>query len=489
MIASRRRAPCLVITLAAALACIILLTGSGCASIDPWSEMSRAPASRSAAYEGKFDIKEPDASDEAGLPNELTGKELTLGECIIIALERNPRTAISWQAAMAAAARVGQSKSAYLPGIGFSTGASRSDPVELDEKADAGPRDFFDAVFGVRYLLFDGGERSANLAGAKAELLAANFRHNATLQDVALSVAEAYYDLLASVELRDLAVETVNQRDYHLRIAEARHATGLVAKSDVLKVETEKADADLEFVRAENSLNVARGRLARAMGLHVSTALQIADVSEDGYSMEMPDIELLLDEAAKNRPELKIALAEIEAERSAVKAAQARFWPTVTFDSGAGWAGRTFFPGESQWSFGLGLDAPVFTGFDRTYGLHRARANLDRAVAERSDLLRGIELEVWTAYWQIIESGQAIEAAERFVASAEESARAAEAEYKNGTESIIGLIDAQTARTAARTRLIQARLDRHTAIARFERAVGSSLTETQRVASRKGEAD
>jgi outer membrane protein TolC len=88
-----------------------------------------------------------------------------------------------------------------------------------------------------------------------------------------------------------------------------------------------------------------------------------------------------------------------------------------------------------------------------------------------------VELEVWTAYWQIIESSQAIEAASRFVASAEESARVAEGEYKNGTGSIIELIDAQTARTTARTRLIQARLGWHTAMARFERAVGRSLTQ------------
>jgi outer membrane protein TolC len=109
--------------------------------------------------------------------------------------------------------------------------------------------------------------------------------------------------------------------------------------------------------------------------------------------------------------------------------------------------------------------------------VHGSQADLDRARAIREAALRGVELEVWTAYWQTIEAGEAIEAAERFVASAEESARVAEGEYKDGTGTIIGLIDAQTARTAAKNRLIQARLDWRTAAARFERAVGRSLTE------------
>ena len=123
------------------------------------------------------------------------------------------------------------------------------------------------------------------------------------------------------------------------------------------------------------------------------------------------------------------------------------------------------------------MDLPLFTGFDRNYQLHAGKAELDRALAVRRIVLQGVELDVWTAYWQTIEATQAIEAAERFVASAEESARVAEGEYKSGAGSILGLIDAQTARSAAKDRLIQARLDWRTAVARFERAVGRSLIE------------
>jgi len=50
-----------------------------------------------------------------------------------------------------------------------------------------------------------------------------------------------------------------------------------------------------------------------------------------------------------------------------------------------------------------------------------------------------------------------------------------EGEYKNGTTSIIEVTDAQTARTTANVRLVQARLDWHTALARLERAIGRTL--------------
>jgi outer membrane protein len=408
---------------------------------------------------------------------EVTGRELTLAECIRVALERNPRTAASWQTARAAAARVGQSRSEYLPSVGFNADATRDNPAELDDKTDNGTQNTFDAPFGVRYLLFDGGGREARLMEAKEDLLAANFRHNTILQDVALTVEEAYYELLAARQLREVAQETVKQTGYHVALADARHRVGVAAKSDVLQARTEKADADLGFVRADSAVRVAKGRLANAMGLHVSQTVEIAQpqLPQDIHRLELADIEYLLDEAARSRPELKTALAQIEVQRAAVKSAEARYWPSVTAGADFGWIGRTFPPDMSQWNLGLGVDWPLFTGFDRNYQVHRSKSDLARSIAERESLLRGVELEVWTAYQRVIESSQAIDAAGRFVASAEENARVAEGEYKNGVGSIIALIDAQNSRSVARTRLVQAQLDWYTAMAQFERAVGRTL--------------
>ncbi|MFW5869948.1 MAG: TolC family protein, partial [Planctomycetota bacterium] len=153
------------------------------------------------------------------------------------------------------------------------------------------------------------------------------------------------------------------------------------------------------------------------------------------------------------------------------------YWPALAVDTGLGWIGRSFPPDQRQWNIGAAVDLPLFTGFDRNYQLHAGKADLDRALAARRIVLQGVELEVWTAYWQAIEANQAIGAAERFVASAEESARVAQGEYKNGTGTIVNLIDAQTQRTVARDRLIQARLDWRTAVARLERAAGRSVTQ------------
>lgn len=456
---------------------LTVLTLGGCGNIDPWDEFDALPDSRSQSFDAEIDGEESGPVDKPDIASKLAGETLSLGACVTVALEHNPRTAESWQTIRAAAARTGRTKADYLPTIGFTSSASRGETVELNRDTNVGTQDRYDGVFGLRWLIFDGGGREARVDAATAEVLAAGFRHNTTLQDVALLTVESYYNLLAARSFRQLAEETVRQRDYQLRLAEARHKAGVVSKSDVLRAETEKADAELNLVRARNAVEVARGRLASAMGVSVSTSFQIADLPESHYQQQLDDVQVLLGEAAGNRPELKTALAQVRTQESGVRLAESRYWPALTVDTGLGWIGRGVLPDQRQWTVGAAIDLPLFTGFDRNYQLHASKAELDRALAARQIVLQGVELEVWTAYWQAIEATQAIGAAERFVASAEESARVAEGEYKNGTGTIVDLIDAQTQRTVARDRLIQARLDWRTAIARLERAVGWSLTE------------
>ena len=448
---------------------------SGCALTSSGRQLGDLPLSPSSAYVPPLPLSDRlPAGGEQGAS--LDGHLLTLAQCIEIALERNPETRESWQRTRSAAAGVGQARSAYLPSADFMAGANRSDPVSLDSRQETGPANTFDAGFGVSYLLFDGGARSAGLKGAAAELLDANFQHNETLQDVALKVEEAYYRLLAGRELDRVAEETVRQTQYHVDVARARHENGLVARSDVLKAGTEKANADLLLVQARGEVRIARGRLASAMGLKPSESFEVAELPRNPPERELADVKRLMADAASGRPGLRGALARVESARANVATGQARYWPKVIFNADYGWWDRKFLPDRDEWSLGLGITWPLFDGLNREYTVRRAKSDLAKSVAEYEKLLRGVELEVWTAYSQLIEAGQAIEAARALVASAGESARVTEGEYKNGTASMIEVTDTQAARTTANVRLVRARLDWYTALARLEWTIGRTLS-------------
>jgi outer membrane protein len=458
--------------------CLAIVAGSGCTSLNNRAAAKRIPSAPSAAFRASTETtskleRQIPPPDDAVLPiPSAEDGPLTLADCIGNALERNPQTRASWQAAKAAAARIGEERGAYLPDVNLRAEAARGRSVLLDSERESDTRDVYTAGIDVSYLLFDGGARRARVAGAEAVLLEADFRHNATLQEVAISVQESYYELLGAQWLLKVAQETVKRTQYQLDLARARHAAGVVTRSDVLRAETQRADAELLLVQARNGVRISQGRLARAMGLPVHAAFEIVELSGELQKQELPRIEQLFDEAARQRPELQAALARIAATRSEVAGSRAAYWPTLSAGLSAGRKDTEFVPERDEWSAGLSLSFPLFDGFERGYRNQRAQADLDRAMADHADLLQGIELEVWTTYWRLIESAEAVEAAVKLTVSASESARLSEGEYKNGIVSMIGLIDAQTAQTEAERRLVQSRLDWYTAKARFERAVG-----------------
>ena len=432
------------------------------------------PASPSSYYEPSSALPEP-APEGRERGASMDGRVLSLAQCIGIALERNPEARRSWRRSRSAAAAVGRARSPYLPSAELTAGANRGESVFLGSQSETGPANTFSAAFGVGYLLFDGGARSAGRKGAGSELMEAGFRHDTTLQEVALRVEQAYYELSEAKQLERVAEQTVRQTQYHVDVARARHENGLVARFDVLEAETERADADLLRVRARSRVRIARGRLANAMGLRPSESFEVAELPEGPRQPDSVDIERVMTEASKRRPELRAALARVRSDAARLDGAKAEYWPKLTVNADYGLRDRTFFPDLDEWSVGVAVTFPLFEGFDRKYAVHRAEEDLAETAADYEALSRGVELDVWTAYSQVIEAGEAIDAARALVASAEEGARVAEGEYRNGTASIIQVTDAQTSRTTANVRLVQARVGWYTAIARLAWASGRRL--------------
>ena len=453
-------------------AVILVTLVAGCHCGDPFCETAHVPYRPSATYSPRCAFV-ADAT-AAVMPDEFEGRTLSLAECILIALQRNPQTRIAWQASRSSAFQVGEERSSYWPQLDLTGSIARSDVLE-DRQDLESPRNTASASFGVRYLLFDGGVRNARVRGAEAELMAANFQHNTILQDVALAVELAYHQRLAAKALVDVAQENVRRSEYNVKLAQARLKTGVSARFDVLTAETEKANADLALVRARSIERITQGRLAQAMGIHVFYKFDIEDLPQDVHQEELADIEPLLQEATQARPELQAALAEMAARGEDADAAGAAYFPQLSANADYGWRDETFLPSGEEWTVGFGLELPLFAGFSRTYRQARAGSEYEAAAAQYENVLRGVELEVWTAYSRLIEAGEAIEAAKKLVASADESLHVAAGRYKAGVGNIIELVDAQTAQTDAQTQHVRAVLSWYTALARFERAIGRTL--------------
>src|SRR5437870_2394980 len=117
----------------------------------------------------------------------------------------------------------------------------------------------------------------------KALAADSNTQHDA----VVFNVQQAYFMLLASYRLRDVAEETVAQNQKHLDLAEGRHDVGLAPRIDVTTAQVQLAQAELNQLSARNAVSLGRETLRNVVGLSVfNGGLTRAQVGEAKANLE-----------------------------------------------------------------------------------------------------------------------------------------------------------------------------------------------------------
>ena len=397
---------------------------------------------------------------------------LTFTDVIDIALHNNPTTRISWSNARAAAARLGAARGDYLPTAQVDLRANT-----LQTAGTQGTNSVQQTTYGpsasFTWLLFDF-NRGPSIGAARSALLAADWTHNAAVQDVVLQVGKAYYTYAATKALLEAQRATKAEADTNLMAAEERRRVGLATIAEVLQARTAAAQALLELQRTEGEVAATRGALAVATGLPATADFDVDSLAGQGPIGAIVDsVEALIAVAKSSRPDLAAAAATWRQSEAEASAAFGRRLPTLTAQ---GNAGRTYLQGTStpreSYSVGVGLSIPLFNGFTWEYEAAAAR-EAARAQAARVDQLgQRAVLEVFTDYYALRTATQSVRTTDELYASAAESAEAALGRYRAGVGSLLELLTAESALGNARALKIQARLSWNIALLQLAHDVG-----------------
>ena len=420
---------------------------------------------------------------------------LTVNACVEIALANNPWQAAAKAGLLAASEAVGEARAPYYPHVSLEGGYRRWEqraflPDDLTQgtasiggvlggsPADSpsiGPTDDWRVGVGAQFTLFDSGERRAQHQAALARRDMAAEERNRVMQDVAYDVERAYYALASAVENREAAAAALERAEDHLRITEIRRAAGAAPQADVVRAQSEVAEARLRLIEGDSAIRVAQGNLNTVMGLPAETPLEQELAPEPITSPDNIAIEEEMDNAVRARPEVAAALKEVEAGEYGVAAARSSFGPRVTAQASYGWRDETFAPGHNDWSVGLGFEWPLFTGFARKHAVARNQAEVQQAEAELRQGALAVRNEVWAAFAELNRAYEAVEVSEAFVQEANEGLRLVRARYEAGATTISDLLDAQAALVRAEAGQVASEWDYFQARAAFNRATGAPI--------------
>ncbi|MGH8312086.1 MAG: TolC family protein, partial [Gammaproteobacteria bacterium] len=373
-----------------------------------------------------------DSGNQAATPAPQFAQPFTLVELTNMALSNNPQTKLAWAEIRASQAGVELARAGYWPQINASYSVSRSRTVNFSGQANNAQTRYSPNI-SLTYLLWDFGNRSGTLDAAKYALMATELGNNQTMQDVILAVEQGYYQVLGLQALAQADELSVKDAETILDAAQQNQKSGLATVGDLYQAEAALAGAQLTLQQTQGQLAAAQGTLAVAVGLPANTHLPLAPWNKNVVPV-MPEqtVEELLAQARQARPELLASKASQQAAVSNLEATRARGWPSLSLSASAGQT-RTAAAGFNQtannYSTGLTLSVPLFTGFGDQAANRQAQAAVDISQATTAQLQQTVELEVWQAYQNLHTAAVTLKTSEVQLKSAQQAEEVETARY------------------------------------------------------------
>ncbi|MFI5310757.1 MAG: TolC family protein [Gemmatimonadales bacterium] len=324
--------------------------------------------------------------------------------------------------------------------------------------------------------VFTAGRLAAATKGAEAASTAAEIGLDAAHAQLALDVAQAYFDAVASERLVEIADSTLAQTERTLRQTEVSRQVGSAAEFDLLRATVARGTQRPQVIQARGNRDIAFLRLRQLLGIPLGQpltlttpirdeAVQVAEAPpvELSRPIEIPGSQqaLVPDTSVSRRSSVRQAEANVTAQEFALRAQRWSRLPTVQLSSNYqrfGYPSTTVFPNSfglfyPNWTVSLGVSFPVFTGGRIGGDGMVAEANVAEAKQSLDQVRELAALDAQTALTQL-EQADANYAAS--VGTDVQAARAysiAEVRFNEGISTQVELLQ-------SRTQLEQARLNR-----------------------------
>lgn len=362
----------------------------------------------------------------------------------------------------------------FLPSVQLQT----SDTRFSSEFFNIGTGDLATRIVDLRlegsYTLFGGGSKFAELRRSNADLERAEADEVAARFQTALGTESDFYDVLLQRELTRVSRERVRRAEEQLAVARARVLSGAAVQTDSLQLLLELTQAQVELLRQEATLRVARLQLGRRVG---------ADGPVDAAPLDTlpaPDLPITeqeaVAEATARSPRVLASRAQERAASASLAAARGGYLPQIdlfgqrtAYDDG-------FFPSATtRYVGGFRVTLPIWNNGQREVGLARALTSRDAAQAANEDTERGVRRDVIEAYDNYNTARASTDLAARSVVVARENLRVQQERYRAGATTILDLLAAQVSLAESDAGLAQARNAVRLALAGLEAVLGRRL--------------
>lgn len=302
-------------------------------------------------------------------------------------------------------------------------------------------------------LIYDFGRNNARANAQVEQVIAAEHDFIRTGYQVFAEVSSAYFNLMESDALLEVAITNETEFALHLKEAQDRLAAGEAMKLDVTRAKSNLYQAREEVIVASNSVVTTGATLMKVLGIDVTRGTRDEVYPKSGVALASAmrgfartdyGVDSAFDLARTNAPAMAIARARLRAASRQVDYAIADLMPSVSAQIGINWA-------DPLWVWHWGIDAAqsLFLGFRKVTAVDRAVVALESAATDVDEAEQQLSLDLETAIAVRDNAVKKLETARMTVIQAREDLGLVKQQYQEGEVSRVDFTEAVTSYTRA----------------------------------------
>jgi len=365
-----------------------------------------------------------------------------------------------------------------LPAVAVETDATKNVPKFFNFGTLKPESYAVSAQVTLRYDLFTGGQKVAELTRSGAVLEGARAGELQARFGSALLTEAAYYAVLAGTELLRVARERVQRAEQQLAVARARVTSGAAVQTDSLQLRLELSRARVGLLQQEGAVRVARLTLGSRVG--AAGPVDAAPLDSILPSTLPVTLEAAVEEAANQGPAYRQARANERAAAAIFRSRLGTLLPRVSL-TGVGIAfDNRFYPTSAKFTqLTLTATLPIWDNFQRQTLISQARVGRDILRAVRDSAERSVRRDVVAAYDGFMTARATADLAGEQVRVANVNFRVQQSRYRAGATTILDLLKAQADLDDAAATLVQAWYATRLVLAALETILGRRLLPDQ----------
>ena len=408
-------------------------------------------------------------------------KPLTLAESVDLAVKQSFLLHSSKEGIRGAEAMQREAFTGFLPTFSTSYNYTRlnEEPTFTFPPATifkTGTKDNYTWDVEIKQPLFAGGGIIAGYEASKTGVEISRVEEKLTFLDLVREVKIAYFNILKAQRGVDVALQSVKRLTAHRDAARAFYDEGMIPRNDLLRAEVEMTNGSHYLLQAQNSLEMARARFNTLLGRDINSPVLIEDILKE-TSFEK-SLAFCIDEALKNRAEIRSYELRLNQAKSLVKQAKSEYYPSLflignyeKYGDSADVAGSLYRDQESWYV--MAQASWNFWEWGKTkYSVDAGKSREAQAADMLAHVRDQIVMEVKNSYLFLEEAQKQIPVAKKAMEQAEENFRVSTERYREQVGTATDVIDAQTILTTTLSHYYNYLGDLGIAKAKLDRAIG-----------------